>query len=98
MFGFCTAAGGVFLALLPAIRRGAGYVSDNGSPWQWPWYPWTLFGVIGLAVCLRAYYLCVSFHAATGSQTIFGFYFLVPFLWVVACLLLEIGIVRVGSR
>jgi hypothetical protein len=93
MFGFCAAAGAVFLALLPAIRRGAGYVSDNGSPWQWPWYPWVLFGVLGLGVCLRAYYLCVSFHAATGSHTIFGFYFLVPFLWVVAYLLLEIGIV-----
>lgn len=93
LFGFSTLAGMVFLTLLPAIRRGADYVSDNGSPWRWPWYPWVLFGALGLGVCLRAYYLCISFHAVDGSRTIFGLYFLVPFLWVAAFLLLEIGIV-----
>ena len=56
LFGFSPAAGLVFLTLLPAIRRGRDYVRDNGSPWGWAWYPWTLFGVLGFgvagAVCL----------------------------------------------
>jgi hypothetical protein len=93
MFAFSAIAGAVFLTLLPTIRRGADYVADNGSPWTWPWYPWVLFGTLGLGICFRAYYLCISFHAVVGSGTIFGPYFLVPFLWVVACLLLEMGIV-----
>jgi hypothetical protein len=92
MFGFSPLAGVVFLTLWPATRRGAEYVSDNGSPWQWPWYPWVLFGTLAMGICLRSYYLCISFHAVEGSRTIFGLYFLVPFLWSIAYLLLEIGI------
>src|SRR5262249_2336629 len=34
------------LTLLPAIRRGPDYVSENGTPWRWPWFPWALFGVL----------------------------------------------------
>jgi hypothetical protein len=93
MFGFSTVAAVLFLTLLPAVRRGADYVARNGSPWRWPWYPWVLFAALGLAVCWRAYYLCISLHGVVGSRTIFDFYFLVPFLWVVAYLLLEIGVV-----
>jgi hypothetical protein len=89
LFGFSMLAGVLFLTLVPAIRRGAAYVADNGSPWLWPWYPWVLFVVLGLGVCLRANYLCISLHGVTGDQTIFGFYFLAPFLWAVAYLLLE---------
>jgi len=98
LFGFATAAGGVFLSLFPAIRRGADYVAANGSPWKWPWYPWTLFGVMGLGICLRAYYLCISFHFVGSSDSTFGFFFLVPFLWVVNFLLLEAGIVARQRR
>ena len=47
LFGFSTAAGGVALMLWPAIRRGPADLGDNGSPWPWPWYPWTLFGMLG---------------------------------------------------
>jgi hypothetical protein len=51
LFGFSSVAGLVFLTLLPAIRRGREYVRNNGSPWRWPLYPWTLFGLLALAVC-----------------------------------------------
>jgi hypothetical protein len=90
---FPAVAGLAYLTLLPAIRRGPAYVKENGSPWIWPFYPWTLFFMIGLGVCGRAYYLCVSMHLAGGSATIFAPYFLVPFLLAVCVLLLEIGIV-----
>ena len=93
LFGFSAVAGGVFLALLPAIRRGPDYAGQNGSPWRWPWYPWVLFGVLGLGVCMRAYYLCISMHFVGSPNSIFGLYFLVPFLWVVNVLLLEAGLV-----
>lgn len=96
LFGFSSVAGVAFLTLLPAIRRGADYGRDNGSPWRWPLYPWTLFGVLALAVPARAFLLCWSMHLLTGSdaeQLLFGGYFLVPFGFALAILLLEIGIV-----
>jgi hypothetical protein len=86
----------IFLTLLPAIRRGPGYVENNGSPWHWPLYPWVLFGTLGLAVVARAYLLCWSMHllpACDRECLIFGPYFLVPFGFAVCVLLLEIGIV-----
>lgn len=89
LFGFSAAAGAVFLTLVPAIRRGPAYVNDNGSPWRWPLYPWVLFGMLGVCVCLRAYYLCVSFHPIFGNESIFGTYFLVPFLISVNILFVE---------
>ena len=90
--GFSPLAGLVTLTLLPAIRRGATYVRDNGSPWQWPWYPWPLFVVLGVGVGLRTYALCISFHPSRGPATMFEPYFFVPLLLAVNILLLEIGI------
>jgi hypothetical protein len=100
LFGFSAAAGLCFLTLLPAIWRGPNYVDKNGSPWQWPLYPWVLFGLLGVAVPARAYLLCFSMHllpAVDGTRLIFGPYFLVPFGLAVAVLLMEIGLVS-GRR
>ncbi len=92
LFGFATAAGLAFLTLIPAIRRGGQYVKGNGSPWRWPMYPWSLFVFLGLGVCARSYYLCISLHNVEGYQSIFGFYFLVPFGFAIALLFLEAGL------
>jgi len=94
--GFATVAGLVFLTLLPACRRGAAYVFENGSPWRWPLYPWTLFGLLALAVPARAFLLCWSMHEPEGiahGQLIFGPYFLIPFGFAIAVLMLEVGLV-----
>jgi len=105
IFCFPTVAGLAFLLVMPAVRRGAEYVRDNGTPWRWPWFPWLLFGVLALAVCVRSYYLTLSFHGEPGLEwiqraatpfrmdTIFGLYFLVPFALSMAIILFEMGIV-----
>ena len=96
LFAFSPAAGLVFLTLLPAARRGSGYVRDNGSPWPWPLYPWALFGVLAFAVAGRAFLLCWSLHLLDGADVgglMFGPYFLVPFGFAIAVLLLEAGLV-----
>jgi hypothetical protein len=90
--GFSPLAGLVTLTLLPAVRRGPDYVRNNGSPWQWPKYPWPLFVVLGVGVGLRCYALCVSFHPSHGPATMFEPYFLVPWLLGVNVVLLETGI------
>lgn len=92
------------LTLLPAVRRGQDYVANNGTPWPWPWFPWTAFGVIGAAVVLRSYALSLTF-SQTGPiwmspesrsgivlDTIWRPYFLVPFVLAVLLLVLEAGL------
>jgi hypothetical protein len=98
MLGFSTIAGIVALTLLPAVRRGPSYTANNGSPWRWPLYPWTLFGVLAVAVVCRAFLLCwtmslLDIYHPNGPQ--FGPFFLLlaPFGLAVAVVLLELGIV-----
>ena len=60
LFGFSLATSLAVLTLLPAVRRGADYVKNNGTPWRWPYFPWSLFVILGVAAGLRHYYLCLS--------------------------------------
>jgi len=98
-------AAGVFLTLLPAIRKGSRHVADTGTPWRWPCFPWSLFGFLGICAGLRAYALSLSFDpaltqkldAALRLDSAFGMYFLVPMLLALGLLLLEAGIVS-GNR
>jgi hypothetical protein len=99
LFAFPTLAGCVALTLLPAARKGPAYVLKDGTPWRWPLYPWCLFVFIALGVCARSATHCLSVNYSGGTNgyegvnaTIFGPYFLVPFGFAVAALLLEIGI------
>jgi hypothetical protein len=106
---FPVAASALFLTLLPAVRGGARYVAGNGTPWQWPWFPGTAFGVIAATVGLRSYALTMTFGLG-GSiwrriprgrvivfDTIWGTYFLVPLALAILILLLEGGLVA-GNR
>ena len=100
IFLFPTAAAAVFLTLIPAIRRGRSDVKENGTPWYWPWFPWSLFVFLGVCICFRAYALTLSFDPVLGESlksamsfsSAFGVYFLVPLVLAVSALLLEIGI------
>ncbi len=95
LWGFAPAAGVVFLTLLPAARRGPGYVAGNGSPWPWPFFPWSLFVFLAVAVCGRAFLLCWSLHLLDGGSAgdlVFGPYFLAPFGLAVAVVVLELGL------
>lgn len=94
LWGFAPTAGMIFLTLIPAIRRGPEYTRDSGSPWWWPYYPWSVFVFLALAVCGRAFLLSWSFHLLpSADQLVFGPYFLAPFGLAIAVLLLELGIV-----
>lgn len=99
LWGFGPAAGLVALTLLPAARRGAAYLLGTGSPWQWPFYPWSLFVFLGLAVCGRSFLLCWSLHTPTAAGDLaFGPHFLVPFGFAVAAIVLEIGLAARSRR
>jgi hypothetical protein len=97
LFGFSLAAAVALLTLLPAVRRGQQYVEGHGTPWRWPFYPWSLFVILGVAAGLRHYYLCLSFHSVPGVVSLFQPYFLVPPLMAVCLLFFEAALVS-GRR
>ncbi|MCA9121223.1 MAG: hypothetical protein H6822_21755 [Planctomycetaceae bacterium] len=98
VFSFPSAAGVVMLTLLPAIRRGSALMRKNGTPWQWPWYPWPVFVFLAVGICFRSYVLTLSFQAAHGLETSFSTYYLTPFLFAILVLLSEIGFVESSRR
>ncbi len=108
LFPVVTAA--IILTLLPAVWAGPQYIKNNGTPWKWPMYPWSMFVILVVATLIRSYALCLTF-APTGPiwrelsggslgivfSTTWGTWFLVPVLWAILILLLEGGLV-VRSR
>ncbi len=107
---FPLAAAVLLLSLWPAVRGGARYVAQNGTPWSWPLFPGTAFGVIAGAVGLRSYALTMTF-GLDGSiwkkypggrsivfDTIWGPYFLVPLAFAILVLVLEVGLVSRNRR
>lgn len=110
LFLFPSAAAVLFLSLLPAVRQGPDHVTENGTPWNWPWFPWTAFGVIAAAVGLRSFVLCLTFgpdwpiwsyHIGGRSivfDTMWGPYFLVPLGLALLVMLMEMGKVTKNDR
>jgi len=84
MFGFAPLVCAILLLCLPAVARGRAYVSQNGTPWNWPLYPTTIFALLTVCAAGRAWYLCRSFHFVGDQQGIFGTYFLVPLVFAAA--------------
>jgi hypothetical protein len=97
LFGFSFAGALAVLTLLPAVCHGADYVKHNGTPWRWPYFPWSLFVILAVAAALRHYYLCLSFHTVPGLASLFRPYFLVPPLLAVNLLMFEAAL-RSGRR
>jgi hypothetical protein len=103
IMGFQVLASILFLCLVPAVRKGAAYFKDNGTPWKWPWFPGVLFGVLGFAVCCRTYFLSISFIAGKGVgpfsnlENGFDLYMLIPFAFAIAILATEY-LISTGNR
>lgn len=106
IFLFPTAAAVILLTLIPAIRRGSIWIRSNGTPWLWPWYPWSLFVFLAVCICFRSYALGQSFDPVLGETSqsamtftsAFGVYFLVPLVFASGVLLLEIGLIEKRRR
>ena len=98
------------LTLLPAVRLGRAYTVNNGTPWPWPLFPWTAFGMIATAVVLRSYALVMAYSPTgviwTAPDSRFGIvldtiwrpYFLVPFALAILLLVFEAGIKSGNAR
>jgi hypothetical protein len=103
IFAFAVLGGASFLTLIPAVRRGAAALAGRNAPWSWPLYPWTVPVFLGFCLAIRSYTLCLAYDPATKlglvaaierMQSIFGAYFLIPFVFGAAALALEAALVR----
>jgi hypothetical protein len=97
VFLFPLSASAVLLTLWPAARQNARSQPPNGTPWSWPWFPWSLFVFLLIAIALRSYSLSMAFEASKGSAVSFQPYFLSPLVLVSSVLMLEMAIAG-GSR
>ena len=79
------------LTLIPAIRKGSSMVAKNGTPWQWPWFPFAAFVLLIVGLCGRSVLLAMAFDPSMGPGSIFGGYFLIPILFACLVVLVEIG-------
>ncbi|MEQ8618493.1 MAG: hypothetical protein RIB44_18125 [Lacipirellulaceae bacterium] len=93
---FPTVVAGSLVLLIPAALSGATKVKENGTPWSWPLYPWTLFVILGIGLAIRSVSLTFSFDPTKGFTSGFQAYFLVPMLLAVM-LLLAVSTVRRGD-
>jgi hypothetical protein len=92
------------MPLIPVIRRGPSYLAANGTPWQWPMFPWSIFGLLTIGACCRTYLLSLSFYGGRGygpfshMETGFSLYMLIPLALASMILLLEFALERGGPR
>jgi hypothetical protein len=91
LYLFPVVAGLIVLTLLPAARRGAWYTAGNGTPWRWPWFPWTAFLFLTFAAGVRSYVLTYNFNML-GAGDVFGTYYLAPLLLAALIVALELAI------
>ena len=90
------------LMLWPAVRRVPTMLENNGTPWRWPMYPWTIPVVMSACLLGRSFSLCLTYDGAPlldasaayqSWQCIWGGEFAAPMVFAAAILLLEAGLV-----
>ena len=94
LFAFPWLAGLALLTLLPAARTPPWHEPASGTPWIWPYYPWSLFVYLTIGVAIRAWWLTISFEPASGQDGYFRPYFLLPLCLGWSALVLEMGRAR----
>jgi hypothetical protein len=94
LLAFPALAAVILLTLWPAARVPAHREGKTGTPWIWPYYPWSLFVFLTVGVAIRAWWLTIAFEPAKGADAYFRPYFLLPLVLAWAILVLEMGLTR----
>ncbi len=88
---FSMAVGSAMLVLVPAVRQGHRGVRRNGTPWKWPLFPLTAFGILIVLAAIRTHAIWMSF-GFHGRQVRFEPMLLVPMLAATIVLIAEAGL------
>ena len=98
LFAFPSVAALALLTLLPAARTPQRDEPATGTPWRWPYYPWSLFVYLTIGLAIRSWWLAFSFEPAKDNDGYFQPYFLLPLLLAWSALVLEMGKARQSQR
>ena len=90
VFLFPAIASALLLTLWPAARfRGSDAAS--GTPWHWPWFPWSLFAVMAIGVGLLLVLAQLFLSSRQGARSEFSAVLPAPLGLVSAFLLFELA-------
>ena len=96
LYAFAWIAAGSIALLVPAVAAGGRGLSETGTPWTWPMYPWPAFVFLGVCLAARTFAQCLSFDSASSMDRItaieslpsaFGPHFAAPLVLAVGILL-----------
>jgi MFS family permease len=90
ILGFPFAVSLTILSLVPAIRKTKSYVAKNGTPWNWPLYPYSIFVLAIVGLVGRTVMLGLSFDPSIANGML-GTWMFVPIFLSVMWLLFEFG-------
>lgn len=85
------------MTLIPAITKGRQELTQNGTPWTWPFYPYSAFVLVAVGLCFRIAMVTWSFDHSPGFGML-GSWLYVPVLFAVAWILFEFGVVEKSLR
>ena len=88
---FSILAAGALLLLIPAVRGGEKMAQGNGTPWNWPLYPLSLFVILAVIAGLRSHAIWMSFGNLRGEMTLEPL-LLVPLGLAILTLMFEYGL------
>jgi hypothetical protein len=91
LLSFPAAGALALLTLVPAARTRRRFEPATGTPWIWPYYPWSLFAYLTIGLAIRSWWLTISFEPAKGADMCFRPYFLVPLVIAWSVLIVEMG-------
>ena len=94
LLSFPTAGALALLALIPAARTRRRDEPASGTPWVWPYYPWSLFVYLTVGLAIRSWWLTISFEPAKGAEMCFRPYFLAPLVLAWSALIVEMAMAR----
>lgn len=94
MLAFPPLMGLALLTLIPAAQTRRRKEPASGTPWPWPYYPWSLYVFLTIGAALRAWWLTISFEPLPGTESYFRPYFLLPLFLAWSALLIEMGRAR----
>lgn len=91
IFAFSACAALTLLTLLPAARTRRTHEPASGTPWVWPYYPWSLFIFLTVGFAIRTWWIAMAFEPTEGTTHGFQAYFLIPLVLAWSALVLEMG-------
>ena len=89
LFGWAFAA--IMLMCVPVVWRGRNVFRNNGTPWKWPLFPWSILVILVAAACVRLYMFSLAFIPEFGWESPLAWHFFMPIFFAAYVLVVELA-------